>query len=177
MNASGLNITAMLDKMLEWHLPESSVAELQSLKAKASAGDLTQNDRSYVVDCWNEPAILLRRITPQPPQRAVERRQEPDVGRIEEMTATIVRLREAGKRAVAQRDHWELQAKALERQLIEVKNQSQNKDYKFEQAKRVFAKLYHPNSLAGLSPLEKIMRGEIFKEFWAELERIERGDS
>lgn len=46
-------------------------------------------------------------------------------------------------------------------------------DMKFRQAKKAFARLYHPDQLAGDS-VEKRIRTEMFKEFWDELERIDR---
>lgn len=44
---------------------------------------------------------------------------------------------------------------------------------KFRQAKNAFARLYHPDRFAG-DGIEKRIRTELFKEFWNELERIER---
>jgi chromosome segregation ATPase len=94
---------------------------------------------------------------------------------LETAKQTIKRLRSAGRRAVAQRDQWEARAKELEGQLANLRpKNAENDNHKFAQTKRIFAKLYHPNALVGLSPLEKVIRGELFKEFWAELERIER---
>jgi hypothetical protein len=46
-------------------------------------------------------------------------------------------------------------------------------DGRFRQAKNAFARLYHPDRLTGDGP-EKRIRTEVFKEFWNELERIER---
>lgn len=46
-------------------------------------------------------------------------------------------------------------------------------DGKFRQAKTAFARLYHPDGVAG-DGAEKRLRTELFKEFWHELERIER---
>jgi len=46
-------------------------------------------------------------------------------------------------------------------------------DAKFRQAKKAFARMYHPDQIAGDS-LEKRIRTELFKEFWEELDRIER---
>jgi septal ring factor EnvC (AmiA/AmiB activator) len=87
---------------------------------------------------------------------------------------TIVRLRETGKRAVAQSERWEATAKALEKELADLRRQNgKSDDRKFEEAKRAFAKLYHPNASSSRSPLETMVRSEIFKEFWTELERIE----
>jgi chromosome segregation ATPase len=92
---------------------------------------------------------------------------------LEAANQTITRLRSAGRRAVGQRDQWEARAMELERQLANVRPKNAEND-KFVQTKRLFARLYHPNALTGLSPLEKMIRGELFKEFWEELERIER---
>jgi hypothetical protein len=46
-------------------------------------------------------------------------------------------------------------------------------DAKFRQAKKSFARLFHPDHFAGDTP-EKRIRTELFKEFWEELDRIER---
>ena len=43
----------------------------------------------------------------------------------------------------------------------------------FVEVKRAFAKKYHPNSMT-CSGMEKLIRSEIFKEFWGEIERIEK---
>lgn len=48
-------------------------------------------------------------------------------------------------------------------------------DQKFRQAKRLFARLYHPDNAKG-DDLERLIRTEFFKEFWQELERIDRGE-
>ena len=49
-------------------------------------------------------------------------------------------------------------------------------DHKFRAAKNAFARLYHPDRIAGNAQEERL-RTELFKEFWDELERIERGKS
>jgi hypothetical protein len=115
--------------------------------------------------------------------------------------ATITDLRAKGKRVIAERDHWETLAKELTQQLA-VKNQeltaqareiSELKqavfelqkqlaaltgagpaDAKFAAAKREFAKMYHPNNNR-FSGLEKLVRAELFREFWVVLERIDAG--
>lgn len=46
-------------------------------------------------------------------------------------------------------------------------------DAKFRQAKKAFARMCHPDQIAEDTP-EKRIRTELFKEFWNELERIER---
>lgn len=46
-------------------------------------------------------------------------------------------------------------------------------DLKFKQARTAFARLYHPDRHRGDAD-EKRLRAELFKEFWEELERIDR---
>ena len=46
-------------------------------------------------------------------------------------------------------------------------------DHKFKQARTAFARLYHPDRLHGDAD-EQRLRAELFKEFWEELERIDR---
>jgi hypothetical protein len=46
-------------------------------------------------------------------------------------------------------------------------------DLKFKQARTAFARLYHPDRHHGDAD-EKRLRAELFKEFWEELERIDR---
>lgn len=46
-------------------------------------------------------------------------------------------------------------------------------DMKFKQARTAFARLYHPDRHHGDAE-EKKLRAELFKEFWEELERIDR---
>jgi hypothetical protein len=46
-------------------------------------------------------------------------------------------------------------------------------DLKFKQARTAFARMYHPDGVQG-DPDEKRIRAELFKEFWEELDRIDR---
>jgi hypothetical protein len=46
-------------------------------------------------------------------------------------------------------------------------------DLKFKQARTAFARMYHPDCVQG-DPDEKRVRAELFKEFWEELDRIDR---
>jgi hypothetical protein len=46
-------------------------------------------------------------------------------------------------------------------------------DGKFQAAKRAFARLYHPDNIKA-DGLDKVIRAEIFKEFWRELESIQK---
>ena len=47
-------------------------------------------------------------------------------------------------------------------------------DGKFRAAKRAFARLYHPDNV-NTEGFDKVIRVEIFKEYWRELEAIEKG--
>jgi hypothetical protein len=46
-------------------------------------------------------------------------------------------------------------------------------DEKFAAAKRAFARLYHPDNIRA-EGLDKLIRAEIFKEYWRELEAIDK---
>jgi hypothetical protein len=46
------------------------------------------------------------------------------------------------------------------------------RDEKFASVKREFAKIYHPNNIK-LTGMDKLIRVELFKEFWPVFERIE----
>jgi len=84
--------------------------------------------------------------------------------------AEIDRLRALGKRVVAERDKWERIARDLRANINLADNNRM-----FQEAKRSFAKLYHPDSSGSLGAMESAVRKEVFKEFWDVLERIERG--
>jgi hypothetical protein len=45
---------------------------------------------------------------------------------------------------------------------------------KFRRAKRAFAERFHPDRAMG-GTMDRLIREQVFKEFWAELEKIERG--
>ena len=49
-----------------------------------------------------------------------------------------------------------------------------SEDGRFQQVRRKFAQMYHPDNSTG-DGIEKLIRSEIFKEFWKELEAIEQG--
>jgi hypothetical protein len=53
------------------------------------------------------------------------------------------------------------------------KSQGNGSDLKFKQARTAFARLNHPDRMHGDTD-EKRIRAELFKEFWEELERIDR---
>ncbi len=92
---------------------------------------------------------------------------------IEELYRIITDLRHKGKKAVASRDKWKKRAFVAEKQLS--KNSGSN-DVKFKQVKKSFSKTYHPDSLRG-DKFEKMIKQEIFKEFWQIIESIEKNQT
>ena len=92
---------------------------------------------------------------------------------IERLNEIITDLRQKGKQAVASRDKWRRRAEIAER---EQNQQPQNKEYKFKQVKKMFSKMYHPDSLTG-DRFEKLIKQEIFKEFWQVIESIEKNNT
>jgi hypothetical protein len=191
------DLLGKVDHLLQKPLSGSHLNYLRWVRGKVQKGDIVDFDRDYVLYLWDEfgPSAAATKQSeaqaseaPINPQRANDNLRTRDAARateqapptpatleaeLEKAKQTITRLRDTGKRAVAQRDHWEAIAKRLEQELADLQRSPQRSDRKFEEAKRAFAKLYHPNASVSLGPLEKMVRSEIFKEFWAELERIE----
>ena len=60
--------------------------------------------------------------------------------------------------------------------LAEATEQAQADAGKFRAARLAFARLYHPDR-GGASEIDRLVRGQVFKEFWTELERIERSSA
>jgi hypothetical protein len=98
-----------------------------------------------------------------------------EVGRLHE---TIAILRGKRRQTEAERDRWERLARDLEAELsvlrgfgLPAKGAYEGSD-KFRRAKKVVARLTHPDA-TGATGVEATIREKLFKEFWAEFERIE----
>jgi hypothetical protein len=89
--------------------------------------------------------------------------------RISDLECTIADLRRKGKRVVADRDQWEARARQLD---TELKNA--HEDTRFRALKVAITRICHPDNYSSSGKLEALVRAEIFKELWAELEKIER---
>lgn len=74
--------------------------------------------------------------------------------------ATIAQLREEGETTIAEREEWKARALAAESGI----------DGKFLSLRRLLAHELHPDHSQDES--ERIMRAEIFKRLWPEIERI-----
>jgi hypothetical protein len=99
---------------------------------------------------------------------------ENEIARLHE---TIAVLRNKRRQAEAECDQWRRLARGLEAELIERSGLAGGRLAmldKFRRAKTMVARLTHPDSV-GATGLEARIREQLFKEFWAELERIEAG--
>ena len=94
----------------------------------------------------------------------------------QEIVKEIERLRK-------QRESWKVRAMMAEARLLEATAQTSNNggcqnvsDVRYASLKRYLAKRFHPENAPGQG-IEKIVRNEIFKEIWSEIDRLDRGIS
>jgi hypothetical protein len=92
--------------------------------------------------------------------------------RVSQLERAIADLRVKGKRAVADRDHWEAHARQLETENHQLK--TSRGDAKFRALKVAITRICHPDNYSSSGRIEALARAELFKELWAELEKIER---
>jgi hypothetical protein len=98
------------------------------------------------------------------------------------------RLRELLRTIHQQRESWKVRALVAEAQSLEAtaktsnnnggcQNVSQNvSDLRYAALRRYLAKQFHPDYAHGQG-IEKIVRNEIFKEIWGEIDRLDQGVS
>ena len=93
------------------------------------------------------------------------------------------RLRALSITMEQQRESWKVRALMAEAALLEAiaktsTNDGSQKvtDVRYASLKRYLAKRFHPDHAPGQG-IEKIVRDEIFKEIWNEIERLDQGDS
>ncbi len=101
--------------------------------------------------------------------RSMRARARAADGRAAEATAEIRRLRRELRLVAAERD-------AARARLEEARRRSGARplpDDRFRQAKRAFARLFHPDQARG-DTRERHLRTRMFNEYWQELRRIER---
>ena len=101
----------------------------------------------------------------------------------QQMVREIERLRVQATTADQQRESWKVRALMAEAQLLEATAKPNNKgasqnvsDLRYSSLKRYLAKRFHPDHSPGQG-IEKIVRNEIFKEIWDEIERLDQGVS
>ncbi len=93
---------------------------------------------------------------------------------IEHLNKIVNELRMKGKKAVASRNQWRQRAEIAESKLSQSKSKSN--DLKFKKVKQTFSKMYHPDCING-DRFEKMIKQEIFKEFWQVIESIEKNEA
>jgi hypothetical protein len=87
------------------------------------------------------------------------------------------KLRESLRKIGEQRESWKHRALAAEATLVEVAANAANSrgrnvsDLRYATLKRYLAKQLHPDHAPG-NGIEKIVRNEIFKEIWGEIDRM-----
>src|SRR5262245_47598669 len=87
------------------------------------------------------------------------------------------------RRSEQQRENWKIRALMAEAQLRQATTKISNNgachnvtDVRYASLKRYLAKQFHPDCAPGRG-IEKIVRNEIFKEIWDEIERLDQGIS
>ena len=101
----------------------------------------------------------------------------------QQMVREIERLRVRAITSDQQRESWKVRALMAEAQLLEATAKPTNNgaaqnvsDLRYSSLKRYLAKRFHPDYSPGQG-IEKIVRNELFKEIWNEIERLDQGAS
>ena len=101
----------------------------------------------------------------------------------QQMVREIERLRVRAITSDQQRESWKVRGLMAEAQLLEATAKPSNKgasqnvsDLRYSSLKRYLAKRFHPDYGPGQG-IEKMVRNEIFKEIWNEIERLDQGVS
>ena len=98
----------------------------------------------------------------------------------QQMVKEIERLRVRSTAIEEQRESWKVRALMAEAELLEATAKTSNdagcqnvSDLRYASLKRYLAKRFHPDCAPGQG-IEKIVRNEIFKEIWNEIERLDQ---
>jgi hypothetical protein len=101
----------------------------------------------------------------------------------QQMVREIERLRARSSTIEQQRESWKVRALMAEAELLEATAKTSDhgddqkvSDLRYASLKRYLAKRFHPDYAPGQG-IEKIVRNEIFKEIWNEIERLDQGVS
>src|SRR2546430_557669 len=101
----------------------------------------------------------------------------------QQMAKEIERLRVRSTTIEQQRESWKVRALMAETQLLETTAKTSNNggcqnvsDLRYASLKRYLAKQFHPDYAPGQG-IEKIVRNEIFKGIWSEIDRLDQGVS
>ena len=102
-------------------------------------------------------------------EKAASRKGDGGKAEIKRLKEIIQDLKQRERLALASRDKWKRRAVIAETRQNDL---SQASDRKFKKAKRIFSKMYHPDSATG-DRFEKLIKQEIFKEYWQVIQKIE----
>jgi hypothetical protein len=101
----------------------------------------------------------------------------------QQMMREIEHLRVRSSTIDQQRESWKVRALMAEAQLLEATAKisihggcQRVSDLRYASLKRYLAKRFHPDHSPG-EGIEKIIRNEIFKEIWNEVDRLDQGAS
>jgi hypothetical protein len=95
----------------------------------------------------------------------------------QQMVRDIEQLRVLSTSLEEQRESWKVRALMAESHLLEATVNGASKkvaDLRYASLKRYLAKQFHPDHSPG-EGIEKIVRNEIFKEIWNEVDRLDGG--
>ena len=99
--------------------------------------------------------------------------------RIVELEEQVAKMRASGRTIIEQREEWKSRALAAEAKVAELGYNTsdgaarQGEAGRYSALKRFLARNFHPDHAPGQG-IEKIVRGELFKEIWGEVDRLER---
>jgi hypothetical protein len=106
-----------------------------------------------------------------------------DFMRNQQMVKEIERLRVLLTTTNQRRESWKVRALMAETQLLEATAKTSNNggrqnvsDVRYVSLKRYLPKRFHPDFAPG-EGIEKVVRNEIFKEVWNEIDRLDQGVS
>jgi hypothetical protein len=101
----------------------------------------------------------------------------------QQMIREIERLRARSSTIDQQRESWKVRALMAEAQLLEASAKTSDhgdcqkvSDLRYASLRRYLAKRFHPDYSPG-EGIEKIIRTEVFKEIWNEVDRLDQGAS
>jgi hypothetical protein len=104
-----------------------------------------------------------------------------DFSQNQKMVDENERLRALLRKVYELQESWKVRALTAEAELLEVAVKNRNhrgrqnvSELRYASLKRYLAKRLHPDNAPGRG-IEKVVRNEIFKEIWNEIERLDQG--
>ena len=144
---------------------EDTSADLHRMLAEARSNRLDADDLGYL-RALHSRILSNRAERPGPGPSGSSRNADSD--EIQKLRAQLA----SSNRIIAELRSGLTQANAT---IDDLRRQAggTSTDTKFREIKKRFARKYHPNAMT-YSGIEAMVRTELFKEFWAEFEQVER---